>query len=50
MLALSRKYGTTADHAEQAQQTRGGTQYRLGNILSRRFKTQVGLRIAEDFF
>ena len=31
-----------ADHAEQAQQTRGGTQYRLGDILSRRFKTPAG--------
>lgn len=30
-----------ADHAKQAQQTRGGTQHRLGHILSWRFKPQV---------
>jgi len=38
------------DHAEKTQQTRDGTQHRLGDILSRRFKTQVGTHLLKCGF
>jgi len=39
-----------ADHAEQSQQTWSHTEHRLGYVLPRRFKTQVGVNLLKSRF